>query len=386
MTTKRRILVCSLLAGLVAACSGTRLAAQVFVSAHDGKQVRAGDAVPGPFPDEVVTLRLDRQGRPQVAGRVAAPATLNGPPVSVAVSADGRLALVAAAQRFGPDGKLQPHGLVSAIDVSRPARPRVLAAIELPAGTMGVSFVGRNRALVASAAAARVSLLAVERGGAMRVLAEVALEPGSEPRDVVVAPDRRSAYVVRFGDGRLTRLAIRGDSLTRDGDIPVGTNPDGAVIDRDGRFLYNSNFGGTPLSGSAGAVSAVDLRAGRMVAAVAVGPTPEHVALSRDGRHLAVVLGNGSAFTRTAPDFDRVLGRLAILRVAGARLEPVAEAPIGHNCQGAAFSDDGRTVLVQCAVEKSIAAFRFDGGRLTPVAGALTFDGRPGAIAAPGRR
>jgi DNA-binding beta-propeller fold protein YncE len=118
-----------------------------------------------------------------------------------------------------------------------------------------------------------------------------------------------------------------------------------------------------------------------MVAGVEVGPTPEHVALSPDGRYLAAVIGNGSAFTRTATNFAEVTGRLKVLRVDGARLVAVAEAPIGHNCQGAAFSDDGRTIVVQCAVEKTISSFRFDGKALTPVSEVLTFDARPGAIA-----
>ena len=187
--------------------------------------------------------------------------------------------------------------------------------------------------------------------------------------------------MVRFGDGKLSTLAIDKTEVRRAGEITVGINPDGAVISRDGRYLYNSNFGGTPLSGPAGAVSTVDLAKGEMVAAIPVGPTPEHVALSPDGKYLAAVIGNGSAFTRTAANFAEVTGRLKVFRAGGATLAPIAEAPIGHNCQGAAFSDDNRTILVQCAVEKTIAAFRFDGTVLTPVDAALSFDGRPGAIA-----
>jgi DNA-binding beta-propeller fold protein YncE len=362
--------------------TSTPLAAQIFVSANDGKQVRAGDLVPGPFPDEVVTLTLDRGGTPRVIGRVTAPTTLNGPPVSVAVSRNGRLALVASSQRAGADGKLVPHGIVSAIDLRDPAQPRVIGQLELPPGTMGIGLLpDAKRALVASASDNSVSLIAIAANGSLQRLQTIALEAGSEPRDVVIARDGRSAYVVRFGDGLLTRLAIDSDGVRRTGDITVGKNPDGGVISRDGRFLYNSNFGGTSLSGTAGAISAVDLARGEMVAGIAVGPTPEHVTLSPDGRYLAAVIGNGSAFTRTAANFAEVTGRLKVLQVDGARLVAVAEAPIGHNCQGAAFSDDGRTILVQCAVEKTIGSFRFDGKTLTPVETALSFDARPAAIA-----
>jgi len=60
----------------------------------------------------------------------------------------------------------------------------------------------------------------------------------------------------------------------------------------------------------------------------------------------------------------------------------VAEADTGHNCQGTTFSDDNKTVLMQCATEKDIEVFHFDGTSLTRDQGAtLTFDSRPGAIA-----
>lgn len=372
-----------LLAAAGAALSSTCAMAQIIVSANDGKQVRSGDPIPGPFPDEVLTLSLDAAGRPRVTGRVEAPATLNGPPVSIAVAPNSRFALVSSAQRFGADKKLQPYGIVSMIDLGVPARPRVVQSLELAPGTMGVAMTRDTKlALVVSASDDSVSVLSITPGKAMKLIDTIKLEPKAEPRDVVIAPDNRSAYVVRFGDGKITKLTIAGTRVTRVRDIAVGTNSDGAIITRDGRYLYATNFGGTPISGKAGAIATVDLRTDQLVAAITVGETPEHVALSADGRFLVSVVGNGSAFTRDAANFAEKVGRLRIYKAGGVDLVQLAETNIGHNCQGATFSDDGRTVLVQCAVEKTITAFRFDGKSLTPVEnGTLTFDARPGAIA-----
>jgi DNA-binding beta-propeller fold protein YncE len=360
----------------------TPAAAQIALSANDGKQIRAGDAVPGPFPDELVTLSLTPRGA-HILGRVEAPATLSGPPTSVAMDVSGRFALVTSAQRLGSDNKLVPYGIVSLVSLADPRHPRILDKLELPAGAMGVSLTGDGRlALIACAQADVIAVVAVEQESKLKLVGTVPLEAKAEPRDVVVAPDGKAAYAVRFGDGRLTQLAIASMTVTRVRDLPVGPNPDGAIITADGHWLYNTNFGGTPFSGTDGAIAIVDLTAGKMTGGVTVGKAPEHVTLSPDGRYLAAIVGNGAAFTRTAANFATVFGSLELFRADGASLVPVAQADIGHNCQGVVFSRDGRQLLVQCAVEKSITLFHFDGQKLTRDAGEpLTFDARPGAIA-----
>ncbi len=60
----------------------------------------------------------------------------------------------------------------------------------------------------------------------------------------------------------------------------------------------------------------------------------------------------------------------------------VGHADSGHWCQGATWSDDGRLVLQQCATERAILVYRFDGHTLVQdKAATMTFESRPGAIA-----
>jgi len=370
------------LIALLASAMPVSAGAETVVVALDGKQVRPGDERTGPTRDMVAVLDIAARP-PRVVGSVDAPATLNGPPVSVAVSRNGKFALVANSQKLGPDNKTQPDGVVSLISLADPARPKVLRRLAVDAGAMGVWLDPKGRlALVACAGADSIAVLSVRDGETLERVGTIKLEPKSEPRDVIMTPDGRTAYAVRFGDGKLTRLAINGTTVTRAGDIAVGVNPDGAIISRDGRYLYNTNFGGTPLNTpKTGAVSIVDLKAGRMVGAVDVGPIPEHVVLSPDGKYLAVVVGNGSAGTRTAANFSTVLGKLKVFRTAGDRLLPVAEADTGHNCQGATFSADGRRIFVECAVERDITSYDFRDGKLMRAAGdPLVFESRPGAF------
>jgi hypothetical protein len=56
---------------------------------------------------------------------------------------------------------------------------------------------------------------------------------------------------------------------------------------------------------------------------------------------------------------------LKILRLDGTSLRPVTEARSAM-VPGTAWHPDGRSLLVQCVIERGIRTFRFDGTRLTP--------------------
>jgi len=127
-------------------------------------------------------------------------------------------------------------------------------------------------------------------------------------------------------------------------------------------------------------VSLVDLLANppRVIDQIAVGPTPEGIAVSPNGRYVALTVMNGTNASKTSPFFHD-FGILKILELSARKLTPVAEAKIGHWCQGAAWSKDSRTVFAQCVVEKEIQTFSFDGKSLKPTA-AIKINGGPAGI------
>jgi DNA-binding beta-propeller fold protein YncE len=131
-----------------------------------------------------------------------------------------------------------------------------------------------------------------------------------------------------------------------------------------------------------GTVAMTDIATGNVTASVVVGPTPEHVALSADGRYIAVVVANGTASVRSDPNFNKVLGLLKVFAVGQGTLTAVAQADTGHWCQGATFSRDNKTILLQCAAEREIEVFKFNGTTLEQDQGAtIAMGARPGAIA-----
>ena len=356
--------------------------ARLAVAAIDGKQLLAGETT-GRTPDSVAVIDLSGTV-PRVLGSIAVPAAMIGPPEAVAVSRDEKFAIVTASQKFNAADPLHPDfdDTVSVIGLDDPAHPRLLQTVAAGLGACGVSI---NRAgtvvLVASRAADAVYVF-TPKNRRLTPAGKVDLGKGADPTDVVFAPDGAHAYAITWHAGKVMELAIDGAKASLTGhDVKVGRDAYGASITPDGQWLINTNVGGVGDS-RIGALTMIDLRTHTLALALTVGKTPEHVTLSPDGKYALLVLANGAATSATDPRFNDVTGMVKIFAVGPGSLTEVASAPTCHWAQGATWSDDGRTVLAQCAAERVIQVFHFDGRNLAPdKAATLTFVSRPGAIA-----
>jgi len=361
--------------------------AQIAVSANDGKQLRPGEAATTRTPDTISVIDL-RSYPPKVIGMVHAPASMIGPPASVAVARDGGFALVTAAQRLNAAGELELNDTLSVIDLRDPKAPRLLQTIQAGPGASGVTI---NRAgtlaLVASTGDDMISIFSMS-GKHLTAEGKVQLPAKSRPTDVDFAPSGKTALVVAQSSGELIGLSISGKMVTIDGSVTTGIQPYGVAFSPDGRFAYNTNLGGrAPQPGAPpkvfsriGSITAIDLSS-RAVTSVDVGVTPEHLTLSADGKYMAVVIANGSAAAPGSAGYN-AFGLLQIYSVEGTTITPITEAHSGAWCQGAIFSANAKTVLLQCAMPRDIEVYRFDGKTLTrDEAATLKLDSRPGAIA-----
>ena len=364
---------------LVPACAWAGLA----VSIHDGKQIEKGEAI-GITPDSVSVIDLGTYP-PKVIGNVRAPVSMIGSPNAVVVSKSETFAIITAAQKVNPADPMKPapDDRVSVIDLRDPARPKVLQTVQAGPQASGVAMnKAENLVLVASRVDGAVTVFTLANNRLTRA-GRVELGAKSEITDVVFAPDGRRAYVTAWSAPAVFELAVDGSKVTRTRQIATGRSSYGAVVTPDGNWLINTNVGGA-MTGEdrTGTIAMVELKSFKQVLSLPVGRTPEHATLSPDGKHLLVVLANGGAHTKSDPTYGKVRGILKIFAVGAGTLKEVASTGSCHWNQGATWSDDGKVILAQCATERTIEVYRFDGKSLRRDDKAtLAFESRPGSIA-----
>jgi DNA-binding beta-propeller fold protein YncE len=342
--------------------------AQLVLSANDNKVVLDNGTVkvvPNAPPDTVSIIDLKAQP-PRVVGEVKAPASVVGPPFSVALTPDESLALVTAAQKVDPADptKQTNDNKVSVIDL-KASPPAVIATLEAGASPAGVSINRQGTlALVANRAEGTVSVFTIQ-GKTVTPAGKVTIaDAKSGVSHATISPDGKTALVTRDGDDRISVLSIDGTRVEyTKRDLNAGLRPYGIDFASNGAFAAVANIGRG--QGDADTVSLIDMRANppRVVETVTVGQTPEGIKVAPDSQHVAVVVMNGSNKAKTSP-FYNDNGKLVMLRVTGTSLAKVAEAPVGHWSQGAAFSPDSKTVLVANMVEKDVQVFAWDGKTL----------------------
>ena len=352
--------------------------AQLLISANDNKAVLVNGAnvVPDkPAADTVSIIDLGASP-PKVIGEVKAPASVVGPPQSVAVSRDESFALVTGAFKVDPADakKAIPDNKLSVIDLkARP--PAVIATLEAGLGAAGVSINNAGTlALVANRSEGTVSIFTVT-GNKLMPAGKIDFgEPKSGPSHVAFTPDGKIALVTRDGDHKVSILSVDGNKVQDSKAFMVGgVRPYSLDISSKGDVAVFSDQGGG--QGDIDVINVIDLKAKppRVVDTISVGQTPEGVAMSRDGKYVAVTVMNGSNRPKNHPAYNDY-GLLQIYSVNGTSLRKVAQSKVGHWCQGAAFSTNNKTVVIQCMVERNLQVFNFDGHILKP-AGTVPLSG-----------
>jgi DNA-binding beta-propeller fold protein YncE len=358
--------------------------AQIAISVNDNKVVLSNGAVQvvqNPVPDTLTVIDM-KANPPRAIAEIPVPASVVGPPFSVAITPDEGLALVTSAMKVDPADRTKTinDNRMSVVDLSVNP-PRVLATLETGASPAGLSINRQGTlALVANRGEGSVSAFTI-RGKTVAPVGKVQVGPAnSGASHVVFTPDGKTALVTRDGDNFISVLSVDGAKVEyTKRDLSAGMRPYGIDISKDGSVAAVANIGRG--GGDTDTVSLIDLKANpiRVVETISVGQTPEGIKLSPDGKLLAVQVMNGSNKPRESPFFNDA-GKLLLYRVDGARLIGLAAAWVGHWSQGIAFSPDNKVILVGNMVERDVQVLHWDDVSLNDLGQRIKVNGGSAAL------
>lgn len=279
------------------------------------------------------------------SGQVVATLPTGVGPHEVAVSPDGRRAVVA---DYGTGQA--PGSTLTVIDVPE---ARVVTTLDLGEYRRphGVVWHAPDRLYVT--AEARKALVEVDPAvGAGDSAVRRAFDTGQEVSHMVaVAPDGSRAYVANIGSGTVTAIDL--DAGEKLGDVETGAGAEGIAVGTDGKRVWVTNR-------AADTVSAVDTASLEVVATVEPGSFPIRAEVTPDGRWvlvsnarsgtISVIDAESAEVTRTVElgvEAEDAEGRLLQLTREGGEGSPV---PIGIE-----IAPDGKRAWVAAANADAIA-------------------------------
>ncbi|SAL25563.1 lactonase [Caballeronia humi] len=377
------------LAGLtIAVMACTSYAADWIVSGNDGKyqRVEGRDTYPAnPKPDTLTLLDASRFP-PQVKVQVEVENVIQGPPQAVAITPDASIALVAAPTRYDYDAKkLLMDAFIQVVDMQ--ASPPAVTRLDIGSHPQGIAIDRAGRIALVTCVDGSVVVLGIEGTRVTIVdtlkIAQKRLSGVSFTHDgahaLVALRDEQGVAVLNVADGRVT------DSGTR---LSSGVAPYTIDVSSDGKWAVVSDVGlaGLPayagkLAGDADTVTLIDVSRVpfRTVQHITVPSLPEGVAISPDGKWIGVQSMDGSNLTPDNPG-RHARGKVLLFAIRDGQAVKMSEVAGGEASQGIVFSADSKHLIVQYNVEKQLAFFAVNGGRLSDTGQRIALTGGPSSL------
>ena len=364
----------SIAVAAAASLVGNAFAADIIVSAQDGKFVRVdGRATyPEPAPSDSLVVIDASQFPPVVKGTVEGlEHTVQGPPQAVAITPDGKLAVVAAPTRYDYSAKKELFDNFLQIVDLEASPPKLVAKVDIGGHANGLTINREGTLLLAAALDGTVKVLAIE-GKSVRLTGDVKV---GEKRlsGIAFMHDGKAAIVAQRDENGAAVLSVDGTTVKLTNErISTGVTPYAVDVSSDGKWAVIGNTGVQGMAGLSGRtagdadiVTLVDVssRPFRAVQQISVLNTPEGVAISPDGRYVAVSSMAGSNLTPDNPGRNK-LGRVQLFEIRDGAAAKVNDVVGGEAAQGVVFTQDNRYVLLQMDVERAIAVYAIRDGKL----------------------
>ncbi|TAJ87486.1 MAG: YncE family protein [Reyranella sp.] len=339
--------------------------AQLAVSSNDHKIKQENGVnknVANPPPDSITIVDLGVLPVKVVGTVENVPGSVVGPPLSVAITPDESIALIASSSKLDPadPNKLTPDDRVTVVDLKD---RKILDTLTTGPGAAGISITkDGKRAYVANRMAGSISILSIDGKQVKLVKTVPLMKADTLLSHVALAPDGGTGVVTRNGDAKVELMKLGDDNITSSAVLDVAPRPYAASVTPDGKTAVVASLGDPKANG---VLTVIDLAGGKVAGTSDIGhENLEGMMMSQDGRWIAGVAHAGSTRPKDAPQF-KPNGMLVLYRLDGDKLTKVSEAPIGGWSQGASFSRDGSVVIVQNMHQANMQVFKNDNGKLT---------------------
>jgi DNA-binding beta-propeller fold protein YncE len=364
-------------------------AADLIVSGNDGKyqRVQGRDTfVQAPAADTLTVLDASVQP-PKVVQQVEVENGIQGPPQAVAITPAGNLALVGAPTRYDHAQKrLILDEFLQVVDLK--AQPAKVSRLNLGTHPQGIAINRAGSLALVANIDGTVAAFRID-GQALQPLGSVRLS-GKRLAGIGFTHDGAHALVSLRDEQGIAVLDIDGDKVSDSGRrLSSGVAPYAIDVSSDGRWAVVGNVGLAGLPGYSGKLAAdadsitlVDLASKpfRTVAYIRTPSLPEGVAISPDGRWIAATVMDGSNLTPDNPG-RRDKGKVLLYALPdNGQATLVSELPGGEAMQGIVFTADGRRLVVQYNVERQLAVFEIQGGKLRDTGERLALTGGPSSL------
>jgi len=368
---------------------GAAAHAQLMIIGNDQKPGMDADRKPtmGPMgKDSLSIIDMSKPAALKVIATIPLDNTVIGPPTNLAIAPSRDIALVANSVNVkDKDGKNvpEPDDRVFVIDLKAnpPAIADTLHAGKQPSG-MAISPDGKL-ALVCNRADGSVSVLSID-GKTVKVTGSVELGKAADSVSAVaITPDGKRALVAKAGANEIAVLAIDGDKVTDTKQkLPTGLFPYNVVISPDGKIALTADNGNHGTSdGNADSVGVIDLTQNpiRVINHIAVGDSPEGLAISPNGKIAVAVEAQGSN-QPTSSWFYHKGGQLSVLKISGTNVTKVGEVQVGQLPEGAVFSADSSRIYVGNFLDSDLSVLAVHGTQVTNTGKNIKLPGQPASM------
>jgi DNA-binding beta-propeller fold protein YncE len=365
--------------------------AQLMIVGNDQKpNIVDGKATMGaPGKDTLSVVDMSKPANLKIVATIPLDNTIIGPPVNLAITPSRDLALVADTMKGVPKDNgfaVAPDNRLFVIDL-KASPPAVISTLTLgnaPAG-LAISPDGKM-ALVANRGDGTISVLSID-GKEVKVTDTVAVGNAADVVSAVaIAPDGKRALAVKSASNKVAVLAIDNGKVSydKDGDLPANNYPYNVAFTPNGQIALVANTGNSGSSdGNADTVSVIDMTAKpiHVIDHITVGDSPEGLAISPNGNLAITVEARGSNRSKDTWYYHPG-GAISLLRIDGKNVTRVGEVTVGALPEGAVFSADGSHIYVGNFMDSDLSVLRVSGSQVTDTGQRFKLPGQPASMRA----